>query len=145
MNISWSINGLEITAEDSEPLTLPTGLVIETDQRGELKADETVIGEYHAAGDTINVTFNEAAEEHKNAEGTFEVEAVMNSSDVNDEEQVDENKQIEEEPEKDTTNDTDDENKSDKADIEKTSDEKDKSHSMALTSEGTKIIENIID
>lgn len=144
MHISWSTNGLEITAEDSESLRLPTGLVIETEQRGELKADETVIGKYHAAGDTINVTFNEAAEEHKNAEGTFEVEAVMNNSEANEEERVDENDSTEE-PEKDTTNDTDDENKSDKADIEKTSDEKDKSHSMALTSEGTKIIENIID
>ena len=93
MHISWSTENIDITAKDFESLTLPTGLVIETDQRGNLEAGGENIGEYRTAGNTITVRFNEAAEKHKDAEGTFKVEVIVANDDQEDEKE----KQAEEE------------------------------------------------
>ncbi len=76
IHINWSTENLDIKEDDSESTSLPTSLVIESDQQGDLKTGETVIGEYHAAGDTITVTFTKEAEEQESAEGSFTVKAV---------------------------------------------------------------------
>ncbi|MEI3611270.1 Cna B-type domain-containing protein [Pseudogracilibacillus sp. SO30301A] len=99
VKIDWSIEGKDITSGDTESRKLPTSLVIETEQHGELKAGDTKIGEYRTAGNTVTVSFNEAAEKHEDAKGTFEVEVVV----ANDNQEDEKEKQAEEEADTLTT------------------------------------------
>ncbi|HLR70491.1 MAG TPA: Ig-like domain-containing protein, partial [Pseudogracilibacillus sp.] len=82
MQIGWSTDGVDIKAEDSESLPLPEGLQIKEEQQGALKAGDAEIGIFHALDDTLTVTFNEAAEAHEEAAGTFEITAFTKNDEI---------------------------------------------------------------
>ncbi|PXW83624.1 putative surface anchored protein, partial [Pseudogracilibacillus auburnensis] len=80
IHIEWSTKGVEITAEDSESLTLVEELHIKKEQLGELIFDHTEVGTYQAIDDTVTVTFNKEIGKLENANGTFTVEAIIKES-----------------------------------------------------------------
>ncbi|MFA8439024.1 SpaA isopeptide-forming pilin-related protein [Pueribacillus sp. YX66] len=81
INATWSVVDVSVEAGDQDLLELPTELLIENEQSGVLASDGVEIGIYKAsANGTISVTFNEQVENHHDASGEINIDAVVASN-----------------------------------------------------------------
>ncbi len=78
VNATWSVEGVDVQAGDTDSLELPEELRIEHEQSGTLTTDNVEIGTYKASTNgKVTVTLNEEVESNTDASGEINIEAIV--------------------------------------------------------------------
>ncbi|PAV27670.1 hypothetical protein CIL05_20680, partial [Virgibacillus profundi] len=78
VHIDWSVDGVDVEEVSTESITLRSELSVSGAQSGTLGDAEAEVGTYEVTTDgTVTVTFDEAVVENPEANGKFEVAAVL--------------------------------------------------------------------
>ncbi|MFB1052033.1 SpaA isopeptide-forming pilin-related protein [Paraliobacillus sp. JSM ZJ581] len=82
IQIDWSIEGINVVANDTETLTVPTTVQIEEKKTGSLIVEEKEVGTYVASTDgNVTVTFTQSIEAYQDAKGTFGFDVIVVAND----------------------------------------------------------------
>lgn len=78
VRIDWSIGDVDVVEGSTDSITLPPALSVSENQSGTLGETDAEVGTYELAENgTVTVSFNESVMENPEANGTFEVAAVL--------------------------------------------------------------------
>lgn len=100
--VDWSIEDVDVVEGITDSITLPPSLSVSESQSGTLGEIDAEVGTYELAENgTVTVSFNESVLESPEANGTFEVAAVLKVEVAKEEVKVDEETETTVNPEED--------------------------------------------